>query len=289
MDSKIAVIDNLSGKFFLAGLFLSKLSLIPIRTVAPVISVLSLVSYLIGYSMWYAAAWFYPDSPRRRQTWYGFSQFKEQYQISALIGIFATLLCLINPSLALPAMGLFTLSTFIWFTCEIHRFYHPPIDDNNYSTERQKTYLHYVSITLSMSIITTLAVGFALLFPVLSTATLITSTIVTNSLLIVALYYWKKCIFDDFPKDGHAIDAGNSTALIQDHLSTTVTPATPENINKKDNHQKPPETKSHPSNQVGKHSIFSPNPISSNEKNTQQSGLTLNRPQTNCQPSRIQV
>ncbi|WP_133127429.1 hypothetical protein [Legionella nagasakiensis] len=203
MKKQAALLDKISGSFFLAGFIISKLKNIPILLLASILNLISLIAYLIGYTAWFLATLFYPHHPRKREAWYGFSEFKDQYQAAAVIGTVATILCFLcplYPSLILPAVWLFTVSNLVWTIGEYHKYKKPPVNDEHYSSLRQETYLRYVLLTTVVSAITALAATVGFLFPPASMAILLAS-IIGNGLTVVALYYWKKSTFDEFKPD----------------------------------------------------------------------------------------
>ncbi|AHE67324.1 hypothetical protein [Legionella oakridgensis] len=204
MKKQAALLDKISGSFFLAGFIISKLKSIPILLLASILNLVSLAAYLIGYTAWFLATLFYPNHPRKREAWYGFAEFKDQYQAAAVIGTVATILCFLcplYPSLILPAVWLFAVSNLIWTIGEYHKYKKPPTHDEHYSSLRQETYLRYVLLTTAVSAITALAATLGFLFPPASMAVLLAS-IIGNGLTVIALYYWKKSTFDEFKPDG---------------------------------------------------------------------------------------
>ncbi|GGI75289.1 hypothetical protein [Legionella impletisoli] len=201
MNKKAIFLDKISGNLFLGGLFLSKLRYIPVLAIRPILDLMSLLAYLVGYIAWYAATIFYPNHPRKRDRWYGFTEFKEQYQLASLVGLFSTILCLINPALILVSVWLFTLSNMIWAISEYHRFKHPPAYEEGFSYERQAMYLRYTMAALVVSLITAVATTVAVLFPPAAIATLVLSALYGNALTLLAFYYWKQCTFTKFEPD----------------------------------------------------------------------------------------
>jgi hypothetical protein len=193
--------DTISGKLFLAAFFLNKLKYIPNSIASAVFNTLALAAYLIGYITWYMATLFYPDHPRKRDAWYGFVEFKEQYQLAAFLGAFATILCLVEPALMLPAMWLFTVSSIVWSISEHHKYKHPPEYDKNYSTAKQSDYLNYVYTTLAASLVASISATLALLFPPIALPCMYLGLIGGNALTIVSLYLWKECTVKTYEPD----------------------------------------------------------------------------------------
>ncbi|WP_133129298.1 hypothetical protein [Legionella yabuuchiae] len=201
MNKKAVFLNKISGNLFLGGLFLSKLRYIPLLALRPILDLMSLLAYSIGYMAWYAATIFYPDHPRKRDRWYGFTEFKEQYQLASFIGLFSTILCLVNPALILVSVWLFTLSNALWAISEYHRYKHPPAYEENFSSERQAMYLRYTFTALGVSLITAITTTIAVLFPPAALITFVLSALYGNALTLLAFYYWKQSIFTHFEPD----------------------------------------------------------------------------------------
>lgn len=204
MNENAALLDKISGKFFMAGFFISKIKLIASRAFVPVIDLIVLSAYLAGYSAWYLATLFYPHHPRQKNAWYSFSSFRQQYQASALLGALATLLFLTQPALSLPATWLYTLSNITWLIGEYHKSLNPPSYNKNYSSERQAVYLHYVTITTSVSLLNAVAATIAFVFPAAAGISFLSATIVGNLLTIGAFYYYHTSTSGEFKPDSES-------------------------------------------------------------------------------------
>lgn len=213
MNKQATQLDNISGKLFLTGFFLSKLKSISGMVLSPILNIVSLVAYLFGYITWYLATLFYPDHPRKRDAWYGFTEFKEQYQAAAFLGTFASILCLVNPALILPAVWIFSLSSMVWMISEYHKYRNPPSYDQNFSSARQATYLRYVATTTAISLITAFSVSLAIALPVTAGASLLIGVVVGNALTILALYYWKRSLYDEFEPDNSILTGSHRTIM----------------------------------------------------------------------------
>jgi len=202
----------MSGYFFLAGFVLFRLKNIPVIG-ATIINLAALLSYLIGYVMWFVATLCYPDHPRRADLWSGFAQFKEQLTAASLLGAMASILCLVYPTLLLPALWLFTAINFLLNIGEYHKLYNPPEYAPNYSTARQTVYLRYAFLVTSTSALTAIACTIALTAPAWAYLSLMTAAVVGNCLTIAALYYCQRCAFETFEADtvNHNADRVNHT------------------------------------------------------------------------------
>ena len=216
MQTLTAKLDKYSGRLFFIGFLTSKLKNIPIAIVSSVLNAVSLVAYLIGYIAWSIAAFLYPEHPRKQSQWYGFVQFKQQYQMAALLGTLATVLCL-TTSLLLTAAWLFTISNLIWNIAEYHKKENPPIDEANYSSTKQKTYFHYTILVTITSSIAAIGLSIASLIPALAVITLSAASIVGTGFTIASLHYWSKCAFGTFPPDNPTIK--QSYHLLQKELA----------------------------------------------------------------------
>lgn len=201
MKQHAEMLSKLSGFLFLVGLFSSRLSSIPISIVTMILNLVSTIAYLVGYIAWYAASLFYPDHPRKREYWFGFAQFKQQYQISALIGAIATILCIVTPFLILPIAWLYTISNFIWAISECHRQENPFPDDPTFSSARQKLYVRYAVLVAISSIIASLSVTIVFLFPPASFIVLTCSSLIAAVMTFFTMYYWIKSIFGRYTPD----------------------------------------------------------------------------------------
>ena len=204
MKSTTSIFDRLSGYFFLTGFITSKLKSIPIAIVAVIFNLVSLFAYLIGYVAWYLAAHIHPEHPRKKEDWYGFAQFKDQYKIAALLGTIATIatiLSIIAPPLIIPTAWVYTISNSIWSISEHHKINNPPPNDIHFSSTKQSHYLKYALLVASSSAITALAATVVFLFPASAFIIVTGSTLVGTALTIASLYYWGKCAFGKHPPD----------------------------------------------------------------------------------------
>lgn len=201
MNKTVKALDRASGYLFLVGFLTSKLKNIPVSIVGAIFNLVSLFAYLIGYVAWYLAAYMYADYPRQREEWYGFAEFKIQYQVAALIGLVATIMCLIFPPLIMPVAWFYTVSNFIWSISEHHKKKNPPPDAENYSTEKQGIYFRYASAVALNSAITAVAATIVFLFPPLAFTILTAATVIGAVVTVAAIFYWGKHAFGKYPPD----------------------------------------------------------------------------------------
>lgn len=217
MKRSTEILDKISGYFFLAGFVSSKLRYIPIFFLSQLLTITSLATYLIGYSAWYFAALTYPNYPRKHQAWYGFSEFKEQYQLASLLGTLATIICIVSGALSwvVLALWLYTLSNLIWSISEYHKRENPAPYEPGFSAERQTIYIKYALIVTVISALAAIAGTIAITVPIIAAFSLTFSTIVGNALTILALYYWKQSLSQPTPTNSY-------TKL--NHVLTTFSP-----------------------------------------------------------------
>lgn len=214
-------LDIISGRLFLLGFFASKLKATPILLVSAIFNIVSLAAYLVGYIVWFVASLFYPPHKRQTESWYGFAQFKDQFQAAALIGTAATILCIIAPTFILPAAWFYVISNTLWSIGEYHKKASPSQEDKEYSSAKQAIYFRYTLLVTSSSLIGAAASTIALIYPATAMLLIPASTTVVMSLILISTYYWAECSFGDFPPDqdfGHNKNFTTSTA----HMAPTL-------------------------------------------------------------------
>jgi hypothetical protein len=198
------ILDSISGYLFLTGFLSTKLKNIPVALVSSIFNVISLFAYLIGYVVWYVSALLYPEHPRRRDSWYGFAQFKDQYQIAALLGTIATIstiIGLIFPPLIIPTAWLYTISNFVWSASEYHKQQNTPPGNESYSTAKQGIYIRYTLLVTASSIVAALGITVAILCPPAAFIVIPATTIIGILLTVASLAYWGKAAFGHYPPD----------------------------------------------------------------------------------------
>lgn len=201
MKRHVKTLDSISGRLFLVGLLAGRLKNIPNFMLSSILNIISLSAYLVGYLIWYLTTFFYPGHQRKRESWYGFAQFKEQLQVAALLGLLATMFCLISPALIIPAAWIYTISNSFWSMGEYHKMTKPSPEDLSYSSVRQGLYLRYAFLGSASGIVTALAATVTFFYPAAALGIFIASTTISVSLMAVAAYYWGKCIFGVFTPD----------------------------------------------------------------------------------------
>lgn len=186
-------LDTASGVFFFSGFMLAKLQYIPVSLVATAFRFLSLAMYLAAYSLWFASTLLKPSQEEQKDKWYGFAKIKEQFLLSSFIGFTATVLsiaAIFVPVLFPIAAWLFLLGNTVWAIGEYHKLKNPPVDDENFSYSRQKSYMSYAAVTSSMSLVTALAATLMLVFPPLTVPITLFSLLITIGLGVLAFEYW---------------------------------------------------------------------------------------------------
>ena len=198
-DEQPRALNSASGWLFTTGFIFSKLQAIPIMIVSGILSIVSLLAYLIGYIVWYIAALCYPEHKRKQDQWYGFADFKHQYQVAALIGTTATVLCILFPLLIIPTAWLYTVSNSLWAISEHHKQQNPPKDDVQYSNERQTEYLRYATLVACTSALTAVATTIAFFIPPIALTLLAVAGGFGICITVASLYYWGRSALGTFP------------------------------------------------------------------------------------------
>lgn len=198
--STASTLNKISGVFFFSGFISEKIHYIPLPLVSSAFKILSFIFYMIGYGLWFATSYFYPNHITKKEEWYNFAQFKEQCLLAATLGIVATALSLAGffvPILLIPAAWVFLASNFMWASAEYHKLKNPPICDTNYSHTYQKAYVPYVLKMAFISCITALSITASFLFPPVTIPVLIISTLMTLGLGFSAFENWLDYTFGD--------------------------------------------------------------------------------------------
>ena len=226
MKNQTETLNKTSGFLFLCGYFSSQFKHIPVFIVSAIFNIISLAAYLIGYMVWYAASLFYPDLPRKHGHWFGFAEFKLQYQIAALFGIVSIIICLIAPALIILTTWLYSISNLIWAISECHKRENPFPSDKLYSSARQTSYLRYAILIAANSIQSALSATIIFIFPPTTIIVLACSLILGVGLTFATLYYWGKAIFGQFTPDSvkQNYSKPQSYSKISDKLSHNVQP-----------------------------------------------------------------
>ena len=196
-----SILNKISAFLFLTALIASRLRNIPVLFASSLFNLISLSAYLIGYISWYVSALLHTDHPRKKNHWFGFATFKEQYELAALLGTVATIMMVASimiPLLVIPGAWLYALSNCMWSISEYHKKENPPPDDETYSRERQTLFFRYTMLLATSSALTALAVSVSLLFPASAFILIPATTIAVAGLAIPSLYYWGKSTFGNF-------------------------------------------------------------------------------------------
>ena len=197
-----AVFLNLiSTDFFFFGHIASKLKTIPLAFISTLLHFVSLSAFLIGYAIWGICGVFYPNYPRKKEQWYGFAEYKQQFQLAALLGAVATTLCIIAPSLIITSAWIYTLSNIFWTISEYHKKENPPAQDLEFSSTKQNLYFKFSALVTSGTLVATLSASIIAIVPattlVLSSFAMFTST----GLTVSALYFLGKTLLGNYQPD----------------------------------------------------------------------------------------
>lgn len=189
-DNRRTFLDSVSNLLFVIGFAASRLKEIPIAILSTILALISIVAYLLGYLAWFLATFFYPDGGRAEAFWYGFAQVKIQYQVTAVIGLIASILCLtLQPTLIVAALWMFTLSNLIWCTAEYHKLHHPEVNEHAHSYDRQAHYLHYTICMTASCLVSCIAATIAFFIPAVIFPAFLVSIIGGNILAALSFYY----------------------------------------------------------------------------------------------------
>ncbi len=207
-----AVLNLISSGLFFIGLIFSKLKTLPLAFLSTLLHFVSLVAFLIGYAIWAISGIFYPNYPRRREQWYGFAEYKQQFQLAALLGAIATFICIITPSLIITSAWIYTLSNLFWTISEYHKKENPPPHDHDFSSTKQNIYFRFSLLATSSSLVAALSASIIVTFPVTTIVLSTFATILGTGLTISSFYYLSKTLFENFPPDNinHSYNKLNS-------------------------------------------------------------------------------
>lgn len=197
--------NKASTAFFFAGFAVSKLHHTPFIVLATLSNLVSLFLYAIAYCLWFLASRLYPDYPRKAQSWYGFTEFKNQHIIAVILGIAAIISCvaaLSMPLAIIPATWLFASSNSIWCISEYHKKQSLAISDKDYSVSLQTAYLRYAITTTALSFLTALDTTLAIIFPAETVLILAYSSIAGVGLGALAIYFLTDYIYHKHASDG---------------------------------------------------------------------------------------
>lgn len=190
--------DKASGIFFFLGFLSSKLQYLPIALLSGISNLLAMGFYTLGYILWLGACRLAPNHPALPNKWYGFSQFRDQHAVSAIIGVSATICCcflFLTQSLIIPVSWLFFLSNIFWAIGEYHKLNNPPPNDPDFIYERQQYYCYYSGSIVGLSLMTAIATTIGFVFPPAAMIVLGVSLAVGFFLAAAAAYFWFRYTF----------------------------------------------------------------------------------------------
>jgi hypothetical protein len=139
----VQILDKVAGKILLAGFLINRIKDIPMGPISHLLSMISIASYLLAYSLQILTSTYYDQSPQ------AFFNYSLLFQLQAICGAAASLMIIIHPSLWLPCLWLFVIANFCWYLAEQFRqqnpTYYPKMPSN------RQNYLKY-SLCLGISI-----------------------------------------------------------------------------------------------------------------------------------------
>lgn len=182
-------LDSISGNLFFAGMIIIKAKYIPHALASTILNLIALSVYLMGYLLWFIATICYPNHPKLRNKWYGFTTFKEQFQISSLIGFLATIFCLVFPVFILPAAWLFVISNLFWVIGVLQQIRTTDLPTKTMSPTQEVDYLRYVVLITTASVVAAIAATAALLFPPIAPIVLSVGAVIGLCVSLVGMIY----------------------------------------------------------------------------------------------------
>jgi hypothetical protein len=190
--SKSKLLDNVSGKFFLFGFIIGKLRSVPVPIVSIYAVATSVLSYFIAHGLWFISSHHYPEH-KAHEEWYGFTHFKGQNKISAVLGVTAAALNIaglfFGPVMVIPAMWLYFAGNVVWTIAEYHKFKNPHADED-YSHHRQKSQVPYAIATTAVGLITAISTSLVFIFPVIAMPIFAVGMVLTLGLGALSTEYW---------------------------------------------------------------------------------------------------
>ena len=173
-----------------------------IPVLAQILATPLIILWLIGYSTWYIGSLFYDkDHPRKKDSWYGFTEFKLQHQTAALLGTIATVLCFIVPTLLIPIAWLFAISNVFWAIGAHHKKNMPHTDDPDYSSDKQRIFDYLTFAVTTLSFITALTATALFFFPLSAPVLIPIATIVQVTVTAIIFGILIKYLTGDYKPD----------------------------------------------------------------------------------------
>lgn len=197
-------LEELSGKFFLAGLLLNKISGFRLPFITPLLFILSALSYLAGYAAWHFSIRIIDKLKCNVKSEYKI-QFEKEFKhmannaYSILFGILACISLLASLIYPLPmsmlSSILFFTSNFFWWYAESQSLnYLQQTQPQSPITTTKSEYYKYVSLATLSSALTAISMCLCFVFPTLITPLAIGLTSHLVALNLMAFKYW----FDGF-------------------------------------------------------------------------------------------
>lgn len=233
--------NKASGYAFFSGSLLGKIRFLPLlipllvlpNIVITAAAIASLTAGLIGYAFWSIASSDYPAHKKHEHEWYGFAEYKQQHLASALFGILASVLCITGlfiPILYPLATCFYLASNLFWCISEYHRLKNPPLDDPEYSSSYQESYVNYTISMTAIGLNTTVAAIVSFFFPLIIVPLMITTTIITMGLSVLATEFWLDCNLGDHQENALSPPPYSSYERINNELGLSTNNDTQSNI-----------------------------------------------------------
>lgn len=163
MSRRKNFLKKINGLFFVFGGITSNLKNTPHPVISSFLRLTSLIANFMGYCIWYYFN--LTEKPIEPTVPFDFMDVQTKYQMAALLGVIATLLCILLPALLIQTAWLFTLSNILWAHCENQKRNNPPKNNCNYSTEQQTIYCYYTNCVATISLLTSLTITALYLWP----------------------------------------------------------------------------------------------------------------------------
>jgi hypothetical protein len=222
-------LDYISGVVFFGAFLISKPQYLPHPLISSISKLVGLCGYLIGYFLWFLSTLCYEHHDRLENKWYGFAEFKDQFQVTSIIGLVATILCLVFPIFILPATCLFAISNILWLIGEHHRNNTPNLPGEPLSSAAKNYYFNYVRLITTASVIAAVGMTIAFFCPVIALPVMAVTTILGIGLSLIAMIFlvMKSCVKKPAEENVAISEASNhpdTANECQDELGLRIVP-----------------------------------------------------------------
>ena len=193
-------LDTASGFFFTVGFIVEKIKFFPVVIVSSLVTLVSLVMYMIAYLLWLIASCLRTDHNTKSDEWYGFAQFKEQYRLASILGLLASVLsitAIFFPVFTIPAVWIFFVSNAVWAVSEYHKLNNPPTNDSDYSSQYQNTYSSYTVTIAAIAFLGAVSTTLIFICPYITVPVIIITSFLGGGLGVLAMHFGFELIFGD--------------------------------------------------------------------------------------------